>query len=361
VKWARSALIALALIAGLSSFSASAQASTKHPTYALGKAKHCKTGYIKTTERKKEKVREKKHGKWVEVTITVRYAACEYIAVAAKGPVTAPTTTSVPTSASPAPVVTASTTTTTTTTTIPPAPAATANIATVFIDPSGMVTVTGQFVGVTSLVFAGTTDPSTGLVNTCTAVISGQSGQCTLSFGNAELGITPADLEDEMTGGHVYPDILAVSSAAGLAYIGMGAQTASGFWEYPVATPQLEPLSADGPVGALTVESDPNAESDCGQSICSLVTIEGDFSSTGSVTIWSNDSPPSILVSAFSVEGDTMTIAVPEDLATLQATGIQLGWSGGYNYGKYGFPSESFPYWPTNRVVTYDPDTGTWS
>jgi hypothetical protein len=231
----------------------------------------------------------------------------------------------------------------------------------VFIDPDGTVTVTGQFVGVTSLVFTGATDPNNGLSNTCTASITGESGQCTLSFGNAELGITPADLENEMTGGHVYPDILAVSSAAGLVYIGMGAQTADGFWEYPVATPQSEPLSDDGPVGAVAVASDPNAESDCGQASCSLVTIGGNFSSTGSVTIWSNSSPPSILARGSSVEGDTVSVTVPEGLASLEATGIQLGWSGGYDYGKYGFPSESFPYWPSNRIVTYDSVTGTWS
>ena len=109
MKWSKSALIGLALVAGLAGFSASALASTKHPTYALGTAKRCRTGYVKITAKKTEKVRVKAHGKWVERSETVRYAACEYIAVAATAPVIAPTTTTQP---PPAPIITVPTPTT---------------------------------------------------------------------------------------------------------------------------------------------------------------------------------------------------------------------------------------------------------
>ena len=124
VKWGKSALIALTLIAGLAGFSASAVATTKHPTYALGTAKRCRTGYVKITAKKTEKVRVKLHGKWVEKTETVRYAACEYLAVAAIGAVSAPTTTTTtttePAPTYPAPVITVPTSTTTTIVTTTP-------------------------------------------------------------------------------------------------------------------------------------------------------------------------------------------------------------------------------------------------
>jgi len=128
MSWRRSVLIALVLFAGLAAISTSAGAGTKHPTYALGDARHCRTGYVRITAKKSEKVRVKLHGKWVTETKTVRYAACQYIAVAAIAPVTAPTTTpttttpTISTTTTSTSTTTSTTTTSTTTTTVPPAP-----------------------------------------------------------------------------------------------------------------------------------------------------------------------------------------------------------------------------------------------
>jgi len=210
-------------------------------------------------------------------------------------------------------------------------------------------------------VLTGGANGSTGAVNTCTAQVSGNGAQCTLSLGNAELGLTPAQIQDEMSGGHVYPDTLTVTSAAGIDYVDMGAQSSSGYWEYPAVTPPVEPLTADGPVGLVTVDIDQATPMTCGAASCLLINIAGDYPSTGTVAIWSNASPSSILGSTSSAVGDAITVEVPGDLTSLEATGFQIAWSGGYDYGEYGFPSENYLYWPTNRIETYDAKTGMWS
>lgn len=82
------------LVVSLLAVGASAQASaSKHPTYALGKAKSCKVHYAKKTERHTVKVRVKVKGKLVAKNESKRYIACVYVTpkpVPVKSPV--PTT-----------------------------------------------------------------------------------------------------------------------------------------------------------------------------------------------------------------------------------------------------------------------------
>jgi hypothetical protein len=89
---------------------------SSHATYALGTAKHCRTSFVKRTERRVETKRVEVHGKWrtVDVTrrvnvhgkwetekVTQRYVACVYVAPV-KLTTTAPVT--VTATAPPAPV-----------------------------------------------------------------------------------------------------------------------------------------------------------------------------------------------------------------------------------------------------------------
>jgi len=128
MRKSRCALVVLTVVAGLAFVTGVAGAGTKqtkHPTYALGTAKRCRTGYVKIEAKKTKMDRVKIHGKWAEAKVTVRYAACEYIAVAADPPRYAPTTTTItatPTTGTATPPITTASTTTTTSTTTAPAP-----------------------------------------------------------------------------------------------------------------------------------------------------------------------------------------------------------------------------------------------
>ena len=140
--------IVLAAVCSLGGFATVVSATTaqvKHPTYALGAAKHCKVHYVKKTETHKVTVHVKVNGKMVTKKVSRRYTACVYFVpiklvapvtvapvVAVTAPIvtaTAPTTTIPVVTTTTVPVTTTtSTTTTTTTTTVPPKPTPTINV-----------------------------------------------------------------------------------------------------------------------------------------------------------------------------------------------------------------------------------------
>ena len=79
------------VIAAVIAYGIAAGASTSHPTYALGKAAHCRVGYSKHTERHVIDVRVKVHGKWRTEAKVRRYVGCVWNVPKT---LTAPTTTS---------------------------------------------------------------------------------------------------------------------------------------------------------------------------------------------------------------------------------------------------------------------------
>ena len=166
-----------------------------------------------------------------------------------------------------------------------------------------------------------------------------------------------------MTGEHAYADTLTVTLVTrSRSHVSMGVETATGYWEYPVVTPPTEPMASDGPVGAVTVAADQVVPSTCGAMSCSLIEIAGVFPSTGTVQVLSNtSSSPTQLGSVSLRSAIPSTIEVPGSVPSLEATGFQIAWGGGYDYGLDGFPTEYFPFWPTNRIVNYNSMTGTWS
>lgn len=94
-----------AMVATAASATSGVTASVKHPTYALGNAKHCKTGYAKMIERHKVTVRVKVHGTWRTEKVSRRYLACVYVGTT-KIIVSSPTVT-IPVATVTTPVVTA--------------------------------------------------------------------------------------------------------------------------------------------------------------------------------------------------------------------------------------------------------------
>jgi hypothetical protein len=298
-----------------------------------------------------------------------------------------------PTTTMPAPTTTTTTvpsTTTTTTTTVPPPPPPPPpgmTISTIFINPAGVVQVTGTFVNVTSLTFC--TDPVDPTVPTaanspslsdactpttenptlgtfCSAAIVNGSAECTLPGFSGYLG--PGINLCACDPGHPGPFSLTITSTAGGSSFYVD-KSSTGYWEYPVPSPPPVTPYPDGPLGAVTVVSDSattstiqitGEEADYPDVAGSDITI---FSVVNTaIGITTSTELAEINAPVGAPGNSTVTVVslpVSESLATLEADGLEIGWSGGQNNdGEYGFPSLDYPYWTTNEIVHYD--SGAW-
>jgi len=403
-------------------------------TKLVWNAKHTKKITVVVTKLVKETIRV--HGKLKTSYVEVPVVKSVKICTAAKK-ATAPTTTTVPvpttitpTTAAPAPqpptvvyvpaptpittapvpttVAPPTTTTTTTTTTVPLPPPAGMTISTIFVNPQGVVQVTGTFVGVTALTFCtdpiqpptSFTDPiptppnSPLLAAACTptvsqpsvgdfcsaAIISSsgvQSAECTLPgylgyLGHNELDLT--GVPDTSIAGCSGACLTVASIAGGASFYlqenEYSLPATMKYWEYPVPVVPNQPLATDGPVGGITVVPDP---SDLSKSIVTITGTVVDYPDVAGseVSVVTNepsisfpDTPPAVAPIGNPNPDPiaaVVSITVDEPIPYLQANGFQIGWSGGTNYDtEYSFASLVYGSWNTNEIVDYDSTSSTW-
>jgi len=297
---------------------------------------------------------------------------------------------------------------TTTTTTVPLPPPAGMTISTIFVNPQGVVQVTGTFVGVTALTFCtdpiqpptSFTDPiptppnSPLLAAACTptvsqpsvgdfcsaAIISSsgvQSAECTLPgylgyLGHNELDLT--GVPDTSIAGCSGACLTVASIAGGASFYlqenEYSLPATMKYWEYPVPVVPNQPLATDGPVGGITVVPDP---SDLSKSIVTITGTVVDYPDVAGseVSVVTNepsisfpDTPPAVAPIGNPNPDPiaaVVSITVDEPIPYLQANGFQIGWSGGTNYDtEYSFASLVYGSWNTNEIVDYDSTSSTW-
>jgi hypothetical protein len=409
-------VVGTTLTAGASAKASTCKTVKYNETKLVWNAKHTKKIKVVVTKLVKETV--KVHGKLKTSYVEVPVVKSVKICTAAKK-ATAPTTT-VPAQTAPAPVTTvpvttvASPTSTTTTTTVPPTtttfPQPEAIISTVFVNPQGVVQVTGQFVNVTSLTFCtqpisppvSVTDPiptapdSPSLSDACTPTVnhptvgnfcsaeivssSGvQSAECTLPGYTGYLG-NPINLSGAPPG-------LAGCSGACLTIAWPEGATSfycqennpsspstTRYWEYPVPVVPVQPIAEDGPVGAVSVMADPSAPTT--ESIVTITGVVTDYPDVAGSTALVGPNPQPGVGTTFpntppvatpignpnpSTQPAVVSIIVGEPISYLETNSFQIGWSGGTNYDtQYGFPSLAYWGWNTNEIVAYDSTSGTW-
>jgi hypothetical protein len=424
-------VVGTALTAGASAKASTCKTVKYNETKLVWNAKHTKKIRVVVTKLVKETI--KVHGKltlsYVEEPVVLSVKICTAAKkataptttttepVAAVAPAPTPTTQPVPVTVPdtvPPIVITpdtvpTTTTTTTTTTTMPPAAVPGVTISTIFVNPNGVVQVTGTFTNVTSLNFC--TDPNDPTVVTaansptlgivcgptandptapepvsgtyCSAAIVDGSAQCTLPAytGYFGEGLNLCACRDAPKAEP--PPVLIIASTAGAAPYTLqhnfpsAITTTATYWEYPIPTPPNAGTpgvnvgaTSDGPGGSVTVISTGATTSD--------IEISGEYedypdqtdSQTSDILIYPNpNTATSSSIGAVAAPvGDpydtssiVVVIGVDESLATLQTSGFQVGWYGGENNDvQYGFPSLNYPYWNVDEIVTFDAARGVW-